>query len=317
MIARGVRTVKNRGPKGAVLMLWRTVLWRALRLCRQTRATIGVHGFRMIVNLNDPCLSRELFVCRDRERTLGWILRRVLEPGMNVLDVGGNLGYYPLLESGLVGKKGRVYALEPFPPNFELLVSNIALNGREDRITAYEVAASDRVGKARFHVSRASNLGTMFATGKSTGLQLTGQVIEVSTTDLTRIIDEMDRIDLIRMDTEGVEVPILRGLMAAIRSGSFTGRIVTEIHADSYGADNDIVPVLEELSTLGYRSEFVSSDDEPSQTFRLQGYEPERTVRESNTRVRGIYRDISRDDLCQLVCEEGAVRDLVLAKDTG
>lgn len=40
---------------------------------------------------------------------------------MTVMDIGANLGFYALLESHLIGKHGRVYALEPSARNFHIL----------------------------------------------------------------------------------------------------------------------------------------------------------------------------------------------------
>src|SRR6516162_3358285 len=43
-----------------------------------------------------------------------------------VVDVGANVGHYTIRLSQLVGKSGRVFAFEPVPENFELLVSNVS-----------------------------------------------------------------------------------------------------------------------------------------------------------------------------------------------
>jgi len=316
MFMRLVKTIRNRGLLGTVCMVRNILLWRLFRLIRKRYAVARVHQFRMLLDLNDEGLSRELFVCRDRERTLGRILRTLLKPGMRVLDVGGNLGYYPLMEAVLVGQSGSVHVLEPCPANYELLTRNVELNARQDIIRPYMLAAFDSVGRQRFWLSRASNLGTMFPKTTDTGraLQLTGDTIEVETVDLSSFLRRIPPVDLIRMDTEGAEVPILRGLLPAVRSGLFGGSIVTEVHPSRYSAENDISSVLSELFSVGYQAEYLSSDDETMPSIRSRGYRPEAIIRESNTKCRGIYRTVRPDDVLTLVAESGAVRDLVLAK---
>lgn len=53
---------------------------------------------------------------------------------MTVLDTGGNIGYFTLLASKLVGKHGKVYVFEPDPTNFKYLRKNIEINKIENII---------------------------------------------------------------------------------------------------------------------------------------------------------------------------------------
>ena len=47
---------------------------------------------------------------------------------MQVLDIGANIGYYVLIERNLIGKKGKIVAVEPVDENIELLKKNLELN---------------------------------------------------------------------------------------------------------------------------------------------------------------------------------------------
>lgn len=288
-----------------------------LKLVRKRFATVRVHEFKMTLNLQDHGLSRQVFIYRDRERVLGYILRSLLTEGMNVVDVGGNIGYYPLMESVLVGETGTVYVLEPLPSNFELLNRNVRLNKLQSRIHTHMLAAFDAIGQQRFYVSRASNLGTMFPSTPDTytTLDLTGEHIVVRTVDLSTFLQPLEKIHLIRMDPEGAEVGIIRGLLPSIRSGLFDGRVITEIHPRRYDEGcNNFRSVLREMFALGYYPELVTSDSESAPCFRDRGYSPEECLRESNTLTRGIYRNFREEDVLDLVTTVGAMRDLILAK---
>lgn len=303
---------------GAGRLARNLLLWHGLRALRRRFGVVPIHDFRMILDLSDQGLSRQLFIWRDRERVLGHILRKIVKPGMRILDVGGNIGYYPLMECRLVGKEGTVYVLEPFPPNFELLNRNLELNGCQDRVSTHMVAASDKPGRERFYTSFASNLGTMFPDTSDTGIarDLTGEHIDVATVDLSSFIHPLEKIDLIRMDTEGAEVPILRGLLPAIRAGHFDGRLVIEIHASRYSETNDMAAVLGELFCVGYYPEAATSEDESFSAIRDRGYRPQEIIRESNKVWRGIYSGLKEQDLIDAIGQIGAIRDLVLAKRT-
>src|ERR1700728_4292554 len=61
---------------------------------------------------------------RYRDRELISFLEKHVKPGMTVVDIGANIGFYSVLFSKLVGEKGSVHAFEPDSTNFKHLVSN-------------------------------------------------------------------------------------------------------------------------------------------------------------------------------------------------
>jgi FkbM family methyltransferase len=93
------------------------------------RSECLVWGQRM----TSASFDRWLYLRMHRSRRMGVeeqaILQKLIQPGMTVLDVGGNLGLYTILISRLVGGTGRVVSFEPDPDLFALLQTNTALNG--------------------------------------------------------------------------------------------------------------------------------------------------------------------------------------------
>jgi len=49
------------------------------------------------------------------------MLKKIINKEETVVDIGANIGYYTLIFAKLVGDKGKVFAFEPEPNNFELL----------------------------------------------------------------------------------------------------------------------------------------------------------------------------------------------------
>ena len=73
-------------------------------------------------------------------------------PGMIVVDVGANVGYFSLLAAELVGSSGKVYAFEPEPGNNGILQQNIEINSLSN-IQVEEMAGSDNSGVADLYLS--------------------------------------------------------------------------------------------------------------------------------------------------------------------
>jgi FkbM family methyltransferase len=141
------------------------------------------------------------------------VLRRLLAPGDWVLDVGANVGHYAVACSRIVGPSGRVVALEPVPETFALLSHNcLALEARN--VTLLNLAASDRSSVRGMSVPR-------FASGipRPTEAHLTDTSESDDVHVVTLALDDLSwptRIALVKIDTEGHELSVLRGLAQLI-----------------------------------------------------------------------------------------------------
>ena len=107
------------------------------RVLKQRFVEINVHNYRMIVDLNDPGISRTLIHFGTREKDHIYILNNELSPGNVIIDLGANIGYYALMEANIVGNDGYVYALEPSPSNADMLRKNISLNNYDGIVEVF------------------------------------------------------------------------------------------------------------------------------------------------------------------------------------
>jgi len=140
------------------------------------------------------------------------MFKKVVKEGDVVVDLGANIGYFTLLAARLVGKKGKVYAFEPGPINYSLLLKNIELNGY-DNIVAVQRAVSDVTGKVRFFLDKKD-------TGAHTMYQpcSKGDFIEVESVTLDEFFkDKKHLINVIKMDVEGAEMAAFSGMGRIIR----------------------------------------------------------------------------------------------------
>ena len=133
-------------------------------------------------------------------------LARLIERGDTCLDVGAHVGIYSLMMARLAAE-GRVVAFEPVPLNRDMLRVNLTLNGVTN-VSLEDCILADASGTKRFSISK----DTAFSSLVPTQRKEHDRFIEVRVETLDRLFAERGlRADIIKIDTEGAELPILRG----------------------------------------------------------------------------------------------------------
>ncbi len=309
-----VETLRDRGPNALCRAVWGVARTAIHRLTGRTFALCRVYDYRLWVDLDDRGISRTLMLFGERELEHKAMLERIVTPGMCVFDIGANIGYYPIMESRLVGPEGRVIAIEPSPTNIALLERNLELNGVTN-IDVREGAVSDTHGEREFHLSTQSNLNTFHDIG-SGAVHLAGESIPVSVTTVPALAAEFGAPDLIRMDVEGHEVEVIAGLLDAVQAGEMCPMIIFETHLSRYTGDHAFAPVLRRLFDAGYRVRLAASSWESgTQRVEALGYRGLDTIRTDGV-TRTLFEDISAEDAISLICETGGLRTVVLAPDS-
>lgn len=273
-----------------------------------------VFDFEMFLDLEDPGISWALWQHGKREMHHREILKHFLKPGMTVLDIGANIGYYPLMEVCFMQRSGRVIAVEPFPGNIELLKRNLLLNN----ITNVEVisgAISDTCSVRDFHLSAWSNLSGFHPNGSNSKTRyFSGQTIPVSTFTVGKVMAEYGQPDLIRMDVEGHEVEIINGMLDDLRAGKMAPLIIFETHRSTYSDEHDMAAALNALFELGYKVRCVGSSRRGKELINGMGYRPSESM-VTDPRRRAVYEHISPKDAISLICYTGGVRTVLLKKE--
>jgi FkbM family methyltransferase len=136
------------------------------------------------------------------------ILRRILRPGMNIVDVGANIGFFSIIASRLVGGEGRVFAVEPYPYNVKMLLANLALNACEN-VEVFPFAAATAPHLFRYDDS-AGNSGQILDPSEAARLNLKDCLVYAMPLD--RLVPTSTAIHVIKMDIEGAEYLALQGM---------------------------------------------------------------------------------------------------------
>ena len=190
----------------------------------------SIQGSKMFLDPSDPGISRDLLIYGIREETASQAfqkelraLLKVTEGKVVVLELGANIGYYALMEAKVLGNRSKILAFEPDVNNINLLRANIAINGYNDLFNVKHAAVGGEDGKAILALSNHSNLHRILPNGhylkKNTdsGNKVEVEMYTVKTILAQHNIQNID-VNVIRMDVEGYEAHIFRGMEELIES---------------------------------------------------------------------------------------------------
>ena len=239
--------VRARLPNGADLVLWSDADWVANQVYWK-----GSFGY-------EPETSALFFELATRSRV--------------TLDVGAHVGYYALL-AGHANPNGTVLAFEPHPDAFERLRRHVALNGLAN-VRCVRVAAGETDGTADFYTVRMAGIPTSSSLSRETMAGTEGLVsfaVEVAAIDGHLRAQNADTVDLVKLDTEGTEPEVLRGMSATIEEHH--PDIICEVLPGSAVVEREL---NEFARTHGYRT-YLLTDGGPALTGAVHG-DPSRRYR--------------------------------------
>jgi len=176
---------------------------------------VGVH--RLYADSVDRFLALASWKLGLGERKERALIERVVTPGMIALDVGANIGLHTLGLAERVGPGGRVHAIEPDPDNFRLLVHGVK-HARVENVRLHQLAASDRKGTLTLYVSAANRGDHRTAPAAEERRSFT-----LSAVSLDELLAGEPRVDFVKIDVQGAEVQVLRGLRETLRRSPGTG----------------------------------------------------------------------------------------------
>ncbi|MBN8982264.1 MAG: FkbM family methyltransferase [Rhizobiales bacterium] len=139
-------------------------------------------------------------------------LARWLKRGMNVIDIGANLGVYSLPAARMAGPTGQVYAYEPASETRRMLEAGKRKN-RSINLNVIAAALSDSERDGKLFLGTSSELNTLEGSGD-------GEAIRISSLDAEQAARNWGRIDFLKIDAEGEELRILDGAKSFFASQS-------------------------------------------------------------------------------------------------
>jgi len=177
-----------------------------------------IEGFKM----KRGRTTRYMVLTGEYEEGLMVLMKKEIKLGMNVFDLGANIGVFTLLASKLVGESGHVFSFEPEPYLFKVLKENINLNNLNN-VSVYQTAISDKVGTTNFSINLEQD-GDNRLNSKTMNVNN----LKVKTTTIDEFCKENSlKIDFLKLDIQGSEPKALKGMKQTLTS-STNIKIVTE-----------------------------------------------------------------------------------------
>lgn len=179
------------------------------------------------------------------------LLTRLLRRGDTFVDVGANIGWYTLLAANRVGATGKVFAFEPSDGVFSHLMYNVRASGY-DHVVAERLALADRAGAVQLRVAAGRGPGTasILPTAAS-GNDAMEQVETIRFDDYWRE-RRIQSVRLVKIDVEGAELMVLRGMREALERQAIEYLIIEVSDSRLRSAGESSRALLEMLQSYGY-----------------------------------------------------------------
>lgn len=189
----------------------------------------------------------------DYEDEIYKLINISLKPGFVAFDIGANIGIQSIRMSSCVGPAGKVFSFEPINYLQSKFRQNVTLNNCEN-ITLFPLALSDNEATLTVNIDhQVWNQGTFSLGGKNTAGE--PQEIIVKIADNFEQIKTIERLDLVKIDVEGFEFHVLRGLKHTLIKHK--PRVIFEYNRNYWDKTDqklaDCLSFLKELNYMIYR----------------------------------------------------------------
>lgn len=203
----------------------------------------GRHGV-FVANENDVYIGRALIAYGEFCELEGRFLQGYCGPGDVVAEVGANIGAHTVTLARAVGDAGRVLAIEPQPVVFQAMCANLALNCvlNVDAVNCGCAATGQVLAIPLVDYAQQGNFGGL-ALRTPDGVSSR----PVRCEPLDDLLRQYNRVDLIKIDVEGMEQDVLAGAVEAIREWKPVLYVENDRPHKSAG-------LIDAIHALGYRA---------------------------------------------------------------
>lgn len=177
-----------------------------LALCPiRGKIDISLFGYVFQCDLAEH-IQRRIFLF-DYDKEAQRFVRENLQAGDTFLDIGANVGFYTLLGASIVGKTGRVIAIEPNPKTFDKMKKTIERNGLENVLALnLGLGRSESEVELFFNSAIGNDSATMVAHGATESMK-----VKVVKLDSVAAEHSIDKIAYLKIDVDGFEPEVFKG----------------------------------------------------------------------------------------------------------
>lgn len=185
----------------------------------------------------DNFIECSILIEGNYEREINRIFSISLKEGDIAIDIGANIGLHSLRMAGYTGKTGYVLCYEPLEYLQRKILKNIQLNSFSN-IHLFPFALSDKDADKVFPMDeKIWNQGNFSIGPNEQGTQ--SQLVKIKIADHLPEINQLNSLQLIKIDVEGFELNVLKGLKNTI--SKFRPRIIFEYNEYHWKENNQSI----------------------------------------------------------------------------
>lgn len=260
-LTRWKRAVKY--PKRYIISNWIRRIWQQFFPQPVLITAQTVFGFPLTVPLPS---GNDIYVAGGKTHPSEVLFAQYciqhISEGQTIIDIGAHIGYFTNLFSTLVGKSGKVVAIEPSPESFSVLKKNCV---GKSRIILKHAAVSDHDGQLPFFIfptfySEYNSFQIDRYTNESWFQQHPPKIVNVPTVSLINYCKRQNiQADWIKIDVEGVEFQILSSIESLLVNTK-PSCFVEIVYPKSKTEENQIHQIESLFKKLNYSTFVIQSE---------------------------------------------------------
>jgi FkbM family methyltransferase len=200
-----------------ILFLWRTVFLHVvektdlirLKKFTQEQVILLQHqdvSFLLLASPKNGFIDKHIFLYGVYEPFMLDLIRQILKKGMTFIDIGANIGQHSIYAARIVGEQGNVHSFEPIPHLAKQIEKSVALNRLSSIVTIHNYALGEKKTEEELYVSK--NIGGSSLVNDDDTLEKITVHVKAGDNELAHL----ETIHLIKIDVEGYEYEVLRGI---------------------------------------------------------------------------------------------------------
>lgn len=208
-------------------------------------------GLKIKVDIGEY-IGSELYYFKEFEGDTYESIQKLMIKGKCFFDIGGNIGLISLMVNQICSGNVDVHIFEPAPDNFELLKSNIEMNGMDNVVLNNVAVSSGDNATLRMYIYEDQAYNSVYMLNRVPFKS----IVEVPALSIDGYIEKQgirpDTIELMKIDVEGYEYNVLKGASRLLTE--YSPKILCEIsHANL--SKSGLVPhdVICSLLPYGYK----------------------------------------------------------------
>lgn len=176
-----------------------------------------IHGFKMQLDLANWSQRMTWFLGRFYELDTQMAMMSLLNKGDTFVDIGANIGMLTLVAARQIGETGKIYAFELNPVAYKRLLNVVELNNIRN-VEALQLGLSDTRCRYLLSVVGTHDGAGSLSTPSADEIVLVSQQFDITTITGDEVLEAniLDQRTLVKIDVEGHEVKVLKGLSRTI-----------------------------------------------------------------------------------------------------